>query len=241
MPLLAMSAETTTHVLLGITVIVGVLLCFFGTRLFRGAFALGGMVFGAAAAAYVAWRLTASPEAIRNAATATPSELLHIMSGAANHSVLIVWACAGGIAGGILSFFLQHVGMFALGAWLGWLVTNLMMSHANTDVYWHVLAAMGLLGGVLALVLRKTLIIVSTALNGAFALMFAIYALLKSYSISQAAAELHKFNADAYVVLGCTVVLGLVGGYIQFITRPKEGAREGAAKKPPAKKGPAKT
>jgi len=213
------SPDVVSKTILSAAILGGAALCFFGCRLFKLALGVAGFACGAAVAACVALALSA-PDKVQ-AAQSYP-DIIRALVTAPNQTVLMVWAGAGGIAGAILSVLMHQVGVFVLGAWLGTMLANMTMVRATTDSYLIVVAILSLMGGVLALILRKTIIVLSTALNGAMALMFGMYALLKSYRPSEALTELQKFGNDAYVILGCTIILGAIGGFVQFITMPKK-------------------
>ena len=225
MPLLGISSvfgvppEVLSKVLLSAAILGGAVMCFFGCRLFKLALALGGLVGGAALAAYGVWRYTATPEVV--AAVNTPPDILEAMIAAPRQTVILVWAASGGVTGAVLSVLMLRVGVFLLGAGLGALLVNTTMDNATVDAYLIVLAILGLIGGVLALMMTSPIVVLSTALNGALALMFGIYALLKEYSPEQAVRELQGFGQDAYVVLGCTAVLAAIGSVLQFCIMPK--------------------
>jgi len=213
------SPDVASKIILSVAILGGAALCFFGCRLFKFALGIAGFACGAAVAACVALALT-SPDKIQ-AAQGYPG-IIQALANSPNRTVLTVWAGAGGVAGAILSVLMHQVGVFVLGAWLGTMLANMTMVRATTNSYLIVVAILGLMGGVLALILRKTIMVLSTAFNGAMALMFGMYALLKSYRPSEALTELQKFGNDAYVVLGCTIILGAIGGFVQFVMMPKK-------------------
>jgi len=222
--LLEMPSETLTKVLLEGAILAGMAMCFFGIRLFRIALGFAGFLAGGLIAAYLAWRWTAAPEVVRGAVTF--ADILTRMSQADNQTVLLVWAAAGGIAGAIVSVMMHWVGVFVLGAWLGTMLAQTAMAGTPAQSYYIVYAILALIGGILALVLRRVIVIVSTAFNGAVGAMFGIYALLKHLSPQKAVEQLQAGGGDAWVVLGCVVVLAAIGGYVQFATMPKAKAKE---------------
>ena len=217
---LGLPPEVLSRLLLGGAILGGAAMCFFGTRLFKVALGIGGFTFGLVVAAYVVWKQTASVDEV-NAAVTYPDTIAAILD-ASNPTVIAVCAGAGAVAGAVLSVLMHEVGIFVLGAWLGALFVNTTMVSASADAHLIVLAILGLIGGVLALMIRETIVVLSTALNGALALMFGIYALFKQYTPEEAVLELKGFGNDAYVILGCTVILASVGVYVQLSTMPQE-------------------
>jgi uncharacterized protein DUF4203 len=229
MPTPDISPDIMAKILLSAAVLGGTALCFFGLRLFKIAFGIAGLAAGALLAAYFGWRFSTPPEVV--ALAKTYPDVLDAILHADNKAVIYVWAVSGGIAGGLLSAFLQQVGVFVLGAWLGQLAASLSMANATAQSYWMVVAILGLIGGVLALVMRKSIIVLSTGMNGATALMFGIYSLIKDVTPKQALVELRKFGNDAWVMLGCAAILAFVGCYVQFTTAPDEKHEEEIYKK----------
>jgi len=226
---LGVPEEVVSKVLLTATVLGGLALCFFGCRLFRLALGVAGFVCGAAGACYVAWWQTASAEVLE--AAGTHAEVIDAILKAPNRQVLLVWAAAGGVAGCLVSVFLHRVGVFALGAWLGYLLAQATMARATVDAYWMVLAILALIGGVLSLILRKPVVILSTAFNGALGLVLGLFVLIKDVTFLEAADLLRRFGRDAYIMLGCAAVLGAIGVYVQFVTLPKPKAEGPVYKK----------
>jgi hypothetical protein len=229
-----MSPDVASKVFLSIALVGGAALCFFGSRLFKVALGIGGLVCGSAVAAYLAWRYTA-PDVVIQAAS-TPPEILRAICNPMNPTVILVCALCGGVAGAVVCALMHRVGVFAIGVCLGAALVHLTMAQAGVGTYLIVLAIVGLIGGILALLLRRTIVILSTAFNGALAFMLAIFALLKQHTLQEAAYGLRDFGNDFWVVLGCTVILTAIGGYVQFTTAPEPGKTEVLYKKVKAKK-----
>lgn len=202
----------------------GALMCFFGSRIFVIALALGGFLCGASIGAYIAWRVTAPADIIQNAATYP--QIVEAMYHAANRTVILVWMLAGGIGGSLLCVLMHWVGVFILGVWMAAALVNLVMVHAPSSVYLISLAVAGLVGGIAAIVMRRQIIIISTAYNGAFALMFAIFAAFTDRTVQTATATLHNFDRHMFILLASTLLIGTIGAYVQFALGPKTiGAR----------------
>ncbi len=229
----AIPAAIVPKAILGVSILVGVLMCFFGYRLFKLALVVAGFVLGAVVATYVAWRLTTQPELVQK--TLTYPDIISALAQAYNRIVLMVWALAGGIAGAVVSVLMHKVGVFILGVCLGGMLANATMAQAPAETYLIVLAVLGLVGGIVALILRRAVVVLSTALNGAIAIVFGGYALVKNYSPREAIDALRLFNTDLLVLIGCAFVLAIVGGYVQFSSAPRP--KEGGAPKKNAEKG----
>jgi len=232
--ILGMPPGMVSKIILSSAILGGAVMCFFGIRLFRVVLCMAGLVLGAAVAAYFAVYYTVPADQVP---PPTYAGLMLAIELAPNQTVLLVWTVAGGLAGALLSIFLHHAGVFVLGAWLGKMLAEVTTAGTSRASHLMVLAILVLIGGVLALVMRKTIIIVSTALNGACALMFGIYALLqKSPSPQQAVNALRQPGNDRYVLLGCAVILAVIGTYVQFATAPDEKKKDPVYKKVKPKK-----
>lgn len=223
-----------SKILLSLAILGGVLVCFFGSRLLRMTMAIVGFASGAVAAAYGVWRYLDPAQA--KAVGRTYGQVLHAMAASPDRTVILVWALVGAVVGAVLLVLLYRVGVFVLGVWLGVMVANVTMAQASADSHLIVVAILGLLGGVLGLVLRDAITVTSTAVSGALALMFGIYALLKNYSPHYAVLKLQEFSGDTWVLLGCTVVLAAVGGFVQISIdgtddKSKSGSNNGEKKK----------
>ncbi len=228
-PVLGIASGMLSTILLCGAVFCGAVLCFFGYRLFRFAVVLGGLVLGATLAAHVAWHQTATAETL--AMVGTFEDVVVAVLHPWNPDVIVVWAVAGGVAGGVLSLFLQQVAVFALGSLVGGGIVNYTMGASPTNTYWIVLAVVGLISGILALLLRKIVIVVSTAVSGALALVFGLYALIAGYSFEDVLGRLQTSGSGVYVAIGCAIILAAVGGYVQVTTiseiKRKSGAKKG--------------
>jgi len=233
--LFGMPPEIGAKVVLSIAILGGAMMCFFGIRLFRVVLCVAGLVIGATVAAYFAVKLTLPAGEVPP--PPTYAALMSAIKTAPSETFVLVWAVVGGVVGALLSLLTHQVGVFLLGAWLGKMVAELTTAGSSNQSSMMVLAILVLIGGVLAIVMRKTIIIVSTAFNGAFALMFGMYALLKHRSPEWAAQDLQKGGHDLYVLLGCTAVMALIGGYVQFATAPSEKKEDPVYKKVKGKKG----
>lgn len=227
MAFLGIPAGVFSTIVLGTAIVSGAALCFFGHRLFKVALGIAGFVCGFVIAAYIGWKMTA-PVEVMHQVRAYP-DILDAMMNAKNPAVLMVCGLAGGVAGALLSTFLDRVGVFMIGASLGVLLANLALAQIPPNAYVIALAILALLGGILALTYRRAIVIISTALNGALAMMFGMYGMIKDLSPPQGFRALRRFGHDAYVLLGCIIVLGFIGAYVQWRMAPKGKEGKGGA------------
>jgi len=134
-------------------VIGGAIACFAGYRLFRTVLAIYGFILGA---------LMASS-----------------MMGSTNTIGMILAAIAGGIVGAIVLTFAYFLGIALIGAGLGALVAHVAWTQLKpTDPPAVLVIGLAVLGAIGAMLLQRYIIIVGTALVGAWTLLVGALALL---------------------------------------------------------------
>ena len=138
-----LSVETYNVIYCGVCVLLGAAFCFFGYKLLRLLMAAAGFVAGfSLGMMYIE----------------TTSETLLIC-------ILV------GLAGAALMYFVYSIGVFAAGAGMGASIAKIvlpMLAIPQGGGFAIVLTiVLGLLGGILALVIKRTIIIISTAFVGA--------------------------------------------------------------------------
>ena len=229
-----MPPDVASKVFLSTAIVGGAVMCFFGVRLFKAVLCLAGLVIGATVAAYVAMRYTLPAEQVPQF---TYAGLITVMKAVPDQTVVLVCAIVGGIGGALLAGLVHHAGVFLLGVWLGQIVAEFTMAGSSDRARIMVLAILALIGGVLAMIMRQAITIISTAVIGSCGLMFGMYALLKRFSAEQAVRGLQQGGNDLFVLLGCAGVLAAIGIYVQFTMAPDEKKPEPVYKKVKKKKG----
>ncbi len=131
------------------SIVIGLLSCFFGYRFFRIVLALLGFVVGFG---------------IGTALIASDQVVLEVIVG-----------LIGGLIGAIIFYFLYVIGIIIAGAMLGGVVaqTLLLSLGVNDNTILLIGLVVGLIiGAFVAFVLNKWMIVVSTAFNGAAAILY---------------------------------------------------------------------
>src|SRR6476661_2346341 len=127
-------------------VVGGAIACFAGYRLFRTVLGIYGFILGA---------LMASS-----------------MMGSTNTVGMVIAAIVGGVVGAIVLTFAYFVGIALIGAGLGALVAHVAWTQFQaTDPPAAVIIVLAILGAIGAMVLQRYIIIVGTALVGAWTLI----------------------------------------------------------------------
>ncbi len=177
-------------------VLGGALACFAGYRLFRIVLAIYGFIAG--------------------------SVIASSMMGAGNTAGMVLAAIAGGLAGAVLMFFAYFVGIALIGAGLG--VFAFQMGWArfgHGDPPWGLVLAFAALGTIVALVLQRYVIIVTTAFSGAWSIILGALALRSGASAVRGASSawvlypLTPMPGAAWVPLAW-VALGVLGMVVQL-------------------------
>jgi len=199
-------ASNTYNVMLGLDILIGLVLCFFGYLISQIRIAIG-LILGAALGANIGFAVSQ------------------------NAWVALAAGVAGGLLGAVLSSIFYFTGIFLIAVFLGGLLSGLIsaaMSHEGPQP-WVVFLTAIIFGSAAILLkqLRVFITIIATALGGAG---WAIIALISFFAIktgtsitwsSQTLSEHEKFLAYAtlfgWAVLGA---MGIVAQY-KFLPPPK--------------------
>ena len=133
----------------GLIALWGLVECFLGFRIFRAAVRVLMAVFGMALGAGIATTYFAD--------TLTS---------------LGIGAAVGLICGLLLGWYVYRLGVFAMGFFLGMVLSAPFSNVLGPDLPWVVGAGAGVAGGLLALLLINLMIMAATAFTGAFRLVY---------------------------------------------------------------------
>jgi hypothetical protein len=138
--------------------------------------------------------------------------------------VLII-AVACGLLGAILAAVLYKFGVFLLGAGAGALIASLFAGGLAGATGTLVIIVAAVVGGVLALLLQRTTVSVLTAFGGAWGAVLGAFHLAGWVTMD---AGLRAFDAlrpvptRLFIVLGCWLVLGIIGSAVQLSGRRRK-------------------
>jgi hypothetical protein len=186
---------------------LGALYCFFGYRIFKIILGILGFIGGASVAAAVAFDIFGREQVI-----------------------LIVAGLGGGIIGAVLMVVLYFVGIFLLGAWLGSLLGVLLTGGGGSTVETVIILTLAVMGGIVAVLLQKLMIILSTALGGSWSIVSGIFHFvggdlgpIRSFQYHPNPKILRSMGVQGYVMLLCWVLLGIAGIIVQYkITKDQQ-------------------
>lgn len=184
-------------------VAAGGLLCFFGYRILKLTLGITGFILGAGGG----WTAGTS-----------------IAPG--HDGIALLCAAVGGILGAILCVWLFFLGVFLVGLSAGAVVAAAVFDATGHQASPLVLAAVAIGFGLLALVLQKLMIIVSTAFSGSYLIAAGILQLAhlapKGVPLWFERLPAGTSGVLGYVVLAVWVILGLVGIRFQYRGAPKK-------------------
>ncbi len=180
----------------------GLVDCFFGYRIFRLVLSIIGFIIGAS---------------IGLALTAESAQLTQILV-----------ALVGGLIGAVLMNALYFLGVVIAGALLGALAVNLLLAALGVEPNAVFLVIGAVIGGVVALVLNKLTIILSTAFSGAAGIIYGLSLLIPSLGGFDPMGALSRINAErgepSLILVVAWIILGVAGVGVQY--RASEEAEE---------------
>lgn len=173
--------------------LLGIVECFWGYRLFRIILAITGFFVGAGIGVALA--------------------------GNAQQSIVILAALGGGLLGAILFYFLYFVGPFLAGIGLGITLAGILAADLNaTASATNVIIIVGaVLGGLIGLALSKYIIMLSTAFIGASQIIAAIMLLIPGTHVVRAGGTVGLFmgQSTSLILSVAVLILGIIGFLFQ--------------------------
>ncbi len=192
---------TTLKIFSIIATLFGLLICFFGYKIFRLVLAILGFVIGASFIAGVGFTLTDGNEIL----------------------IILIAGIAGGLVAAVILLFLYSAGVFLLGALFGISVFSgiLILINIDTSPLLYIMPA--ILGGIIALLLQKFMIILITSFAGAWiAVIGTLYVLNSNFNPFTPEFINNISEIDTYRILLSLIALGGLGFVVQYIIFPKK-------------------
>src|ERR1039457_2690959 len=138
-----------------LAVAVGILICFWGYRLLKLTLGVTGFIAGATGGWAVGLSLAPG-----------------------SNGIALVCALIGGVIGTVLCIWLFFLGVFLLGASAGAIVATALFSAAGNQPQPILVLLLAIVFGVIAMVMQKLMIVVSTAFIGSYLITAGIVHLL---------------------------------------------------------------
>ena len=173
----------------------GVFSCFLGYRLFRIVLSVTGLLGGGA----LIWTVAAGT--------------------GYGQGVVLAAVLLGALLGALAMFSLFYVGVFLFGCSLGLLISIVVSSAVGTELNVLLGSIFALVGGLVTLLIRKGLVVASTALTGSWAVLSGTSHFVDSVDLVRVLSEPDLLRSQGglyYVVLAFWLVLGIGGVAIQL-------------------------
>ncbi|MBE0601087.1 MAG: DUF4203 domain-containing protein [Firmicutes bacterium] len=172
-----------------VAIVIGLLMCFFGYRLFKAWLAVAGLFIGAYLGYYLGRQIGGDVWPI-------------------------VIALALGILLAVVAYWLYKLGAVLIGALLGAGLVLVVTNSLGIDPYWWTAAIGAALGALIAGLFIKEFIILGSSLNGATMLTVGVYALItgKDY-IAEQSKELLNFPCYILVIVAVVTIVAAIGQF----------------------------
>jgi MFS family permease len=186
------------------SIVAGVIVCFWGYRLFKAVLGLAGFVVGAAIFYNFGAHYTG------------------------NMIVLVIVAIFGGLVGASLSLAFYYVGLFLLGALAGWQLGFLIAVAVNIEFVVIIPIIAALIAGILACFFQRPVVTVATAVIGAWSVVtggfyFFGTGIIPTDLFREPLMLVNSLRDTNPVVVLAWIVLSIAGMIFQFSTRgPKK-------------------
>ncbi len=189
-----------TNALVGLLIAIGAIQCLYGYRAFKVVLVLVGFILGYALAF-----------------TAIDTMFHH------KYAAFFVGMVAGVVAGSLINN-VYLIGVFVVSALFGGAVALQLYAIAGEHPEPTMLFIFALLGGLLALFFQKLMIILATALSGAWGVVAGIAwfatAAINPVSIASVQKVFRAEDAQGYIIVACWLVLGIIGVLFQYQRLP---------------------
>ncbi|KAI8905968.1 hypothetical protein EDD86DRAFT_174959, partial [Gorgonomyces haynaldii] len=190
-------------------IVSGVLFTFWGYRSFKGVlFIIGFFIL-----AYTAFIVLNSLE------QQNPT-----IYGSNRVVIYIAVPVVAGLIGGFILKALFKVGVFITGAYLGFLLSNIVLGFiqdASPNARLGTQIGLALVGGLVALWMEKPILIVATSVIGAFDIAVGVDYWVQSgftdvFGVLKSTGHLPALSQNTYIMLGGFVIVALLGMAVQF-------------------------
>jgi hypothetical protein len=176
-----------------VAILIGMVQCFFGYRLFKVAVAIIGFSLGAALAMAIISAISIEKIAV-------------LLSG-----------LLGGITGAVMVLTLYYVGIFAMGAALGGIAGSFAGSAAGlSSAMWLIIAA-AVIAGILALIFQKYMVILATSFGGSWLMVMALGCFATGAKhVDDIESILQARGSLLYILLLGWLLIGVCGWVVQL-------------------------
>jgi len=179
------------------SIIIGVVYCFFGYRIFKVVLAILGFILGISIFGAIAFNISGGEQGIA-----------------------IIAGLVGGLIGSVLIVDLYFIGIFLLGAGLGSLIGILFTTGSGTNPELIILLISAVIGGTVAVILQESMIIVSTSLGGSWSIVSGIFHFVgwdfDPIQLFHDPMSMRYMGTQFNIMLLCWIPLGIAGILVQY-------------------------
>ena len=191
------------NIIIGLGILIGATQCFFGYRIFKIILGLTGFIVGGALAGSISYTISGE------------------------EGVALLVGVVGGAIGAALLVALYLIGVFLIGAFLGGLIGVILFGLSNSSPEPAVLLILAVIGGVVALIFQKFMIILSTSFGGSWSVVSGIaYFTIRGFDPTNLEYFLKSPGTQLYAILLCWIALGIFGLIVQYKLFPKPSQKE---------------
>jgi hypothetical protein len=180
----------------GFTFFIGMAECFFGYRILNATLGITGFIVGGLLCGGLVYERMGS------------------------HPVIALMAgIVGGVIGSLLMLGLFVFGVFILGATLGLMLGEAVSLGIFGSAHLIIMVPIAIVGGIATIIMRKSMIIISTSFIGAYLISFSVGKLIGMPNIIfrfQRFNEIRKFGSQFFVMLLFYILLGIAGTIVQY-------------------------
>jgi len=189
--------QNMLNVIIGLSILVGAVQCFFGYRIFKFILGLTGFLFGGSLACVIGY--TISQEKV----------------------VALLAGIIGGFIGAALMSALYYIGIFLIGAFLGGVLGTVLFAVVKSNPDFSVLFILAVIAGVITLIFQKSMIIVSTGFGGAWNVVIGITCFTTELIHFSNLDQLFRSGGSHfYAIVLCWLALGIIGVIVQHKSAP---------------------
>lgn len=188
--------QDVINVIIGLGIIIGVIQCFFGYRIFKVVLGLIGFLVGGALAITIGYSIFQ------------------------HEAVALLIGLIGGLIGAASMVALYFTGIFIIGAFLGAILGSVLFAAAGNNPKPAILLILAVIAGVIALIFQKFMIIISTGFGGSWSVVTGIAHFTGSIDLTNIDRIFRSSASLIYIILLCWLVLGITGVIVQYKSAP---------------------
>jgi hypothetical protein len=192
-------SQVMLNVIIGMAILLGIVQCFLGYRIFSIIIGLTGFLLGVILGSAIGFAVF-------------QEEVAALISG-----------IVGGFIGAALMMTMYYFGVFAIGALLGIVLGTSIFAVSNSNAEPVVLFILALIGGVIAIIIQRFMIVLSTSFGGSWIVVTGIaYFTTDEIDPTNLGEFFRTGGTHLNFFLICWIALGIVGVIVQIKSLPSK-------------------